>query len=202
MMKKDKKNIKAEKLTERQDSFCVEYVKDYNAKQAAIRAGYKEKTAESQASRLLRNVKVVKRINELKAKTTEKALKTVEDIMHELQTIAFSDPTLYFSELNDHTMTLQDFKKLPRELSAAIKKIKMSEGKAGIIVEFELYDKIKALEMLFRRFPESAQQYNHELKGEIVLKTSKMDDDYYKSMLDSHTNTSLNGEEDAETESN
>lgn len=42
----------------RQKQFVEEYVIDLNAKQAAIRAGYSERTAESQGSRLLSNVKV------------------------------------------------------------------------------------------------------------------------------------------------
>lgn len=42
-----------------------------NGKQAAIRAGYSPKTAESQASRLLSNVKVSGRAAELKASVLE-----------------------------------------------------------------------------------------------------------------------------------
>jgi phage terminase small subunit len=45
-------------LTEKQQRFVEEYLIDLNATQAAIRAGYSAKTAEVQASRLLRNVKV------------------------------------------------------------------------------------------------------------------------------------------------
>lgn len=44
----------------RHEKFCHEYIKDMNAKQAAIRTGYSEKSAESQSSRLLRNDKVKK----------------------------------------------------------------------------------------------------------------------------------------------
>ena len=40
------------------DRFVDEYLVDLNGTQAAIRAGYSEKTAAQQASRLLRNVKV------------------------------------------------------------------------------------------------------------------------------------------------
>ena len=37
------------KLTDKQEAFCLEYLIDLNATQAAIRAGYSEKTAASQA---------------------------------------------------------------------------------------------------------------------------------------------------------
>lgn len=45
-------------LTPKQQRFCEEYLIDLNATQAAIRAGYSEKTAQEQASRLLSNVMV------------------------------------------------------------------------------------------------------------------------------------------------
>lgn len=41
-------------LTPQQERFCQEYAVDYNGTNAAIRAGYAEKTAASQASRLLK----------------------------------------------------------------------------------------------------------------------------------------------------
>lgn len=56
-------------LTNKQLAFCREYVIDSNGKQAAIRAGYSEHTAESQASRLLSNVKVKVEIDRLLAIT-------------------------------------------------------------------------------------------------------------------------------------
>lgn len=45
-------------LTPKQSLFVKEYLVDLNATQAAIRAGYSEKTAYSQGERLLRNVEV------------------------------------------------------------------------------------------------------------------------------------------------
>ncbi|MDL4842824.1 terminase small subunit [Aquibacillus rhizosphaerae] len=52
------------KLTARQQMFIDEYLIDLNATQAAIRAGYSEKTAYSQGQRLLKNVEVHARIEE------------------------------------------------------------------------------------------------------------------------------------------
>jgi hypothetical protein len=45
-------------LTPKQRAFVLEYLKDRNATQAAIRAGYSEDTAYSQGQRLLKNVEV------------------------------------------------------------------------------------------------------------------------------------------------
>jgi phage terminase small subunit len=45
-------------LTPKQARFVEEYIVDLNGKRAAIRAGYSPKTAEVQASRLLRYAQV------------------------------------------------------------------------------------------------------------------------------------------------
>lgn len=52
-------------LKKRYERFCQEYVVDYNGTQAAIRAGYKKKSARQQASRLLALEEVLTRISEL-----------------------------------------------------------------------------------------------------------------------------------------
>jgi phage terminase small subunit len=59
-------------LTDKQEQFAQEYIIDLNATQAAIRAGYSEKTAGEQGSRLLKNVKVLTRIDELKQERAER----------------------------------------------------------------------------------------------------------------------------------
>ena len=46
----------AKELSDKQAAFVKEYLIDLNATQAAIRAGYSEKTAQEQSSRLLSNV--------------------------------------------------------------------------------------------------------------------------------------------------
>lgn len=52
-------------MTPKQDAFCREYIVDLNATQAAIRAGYSEKTAQEQSSRLLSNVIIQAKVQEL-----------------------------------------------------------------------------------------------------------------------------------------
>lgn len=75
------------KLNAKQEMFCKEYLIDLNATQAAIRAGYSEKTARSQGQRLLTNVDVLARVKELKDKRAEEleldaywVLKRLKDI--------------------------------------------------------------------------------------------------------------------------
>lgn len=46
-------------MTPKQERFCREYIIDYNGKQAAIRAGFSEKTAKSQATHMLRKAEIL-----------------------------------------------------------------------------------------------------------------------------------------------
>jgi hypothetical protein len=64
----DQAAAKTKKLTPRQELFCHEYIKDKNGKQAAIRAGFKEKAAAQVASRLLTYVNVKALVDQLSAK--------------------------------------------------------------------------------------------------------------------------------------
>jgi phage terminase small subunit len=59
-------------LNAKQRLFVAEYLKDLNATQAAIRAGYSAKTAASQGERLLRNVEIRRAIDVAMATREEK----------------------------------------------------------------------------------------------------------------------------------
>lgn len=75
------------KLTEKQKRFADEYLKDLNAKQAAIRSGYSPKTAEVQGSRLLSNAKVQAYIETKQKKIEEKTSVTIEWIIEQLKCV-------------------------------------------------------------------------------------------------------------------
>tara|TARA_R110000851_G_scaffold332695_1_gene509539 strand:+ start:628 stop:1101 length:474 start_codon:yes stop_codon:yes gene_type:complete len=62
------------KLTAKQESFCLEYVIDNNATQAAIRSGYSEDTARQIASQNLSKVNVADRIAVLRADISARTL--------------------------------------------------------------------------------------------------------------------------------
>ena len=59
------------KLTARQDRFCREYVVDFNARQAYIRAGYAEKAATVCASKMLTKSHIQARVAELNSKVNK-----------------------------------------------------------------------------------------------------------------------------------
>lgn len=154
------------KLTERQEQFCNEYLIDLNATQAAIRAGYKEKTAYSAGQRLLKHVEIQKRIQQLKNERSERTEISQDRVLKELAAIAFADATdfvqvtekpLYNSDgekMLDNAgkiimipdVEITETEKLKPEQKKAIASIK--QGRNGI--EVKLNDKTKALELLGR----------------------------------------------------
>lgn len=68
-------------LTPQQELFCAEYLVDYNGTKAAQRAGYAEKTAAAQASRLLKNVNILSRVRALQKERLEKLAVTQESVL-------------------------------------------------------------------------------------------------------------------------
>lgn len=156
----------AGKLNGRQQLFVLEYLIDRNATQAAIRAGYSEKTAKQIGSRLLTNVDVAEEIQRLGTKTAAKLEITRESIMQELASVGFArasdfvrvetEPAL---KLGIHPITgevinvpggycqtvrITDTDELPEDKAAALAGIK--QGANGI--EVKLHDKVRALELL------------------------------------------------------
>lgn len=74
-------------LTDKQARFVEEYLIDLNATQAAIRAGYSEKTANEQGSRLLANVSIQVAIQEKQKAHSEATGLTVAGILNDLETL-------------------------------------------------------------------------------------------------------------------
>lgn len=86
------------KLTPKQQLFVDEYIIDFNATQAAIRAGYSEKTANRIASRLLSKVDIQSAIQEAIDKRKERVEITQDDVVKEWAKLAFYDPRGFFDE--------------------------------------------------------------------------------------------------------
>jgi phage terminase small subunit len=82
-------------LNPREEQFCLEYLIDRNATQAALRAGYAESTAKDACKWIQeKNPKkpyLKKRIDEMKGKLSQRAEITVADVLGELAKIAMAD---------------------------------------------------------------------------------------------------------------
>ncbi len=75
------------KLTPRQRRFCDEYLIDLNATQAAIRAGYSEKTAKQIGQRLLTYVDLKNYIQERMAAKEKELIADSEEVLRYLTSV-------------------------------------------------------------------------------------------------------------------
>lgn len=190
-MNKSKSLPKAQTNMRLNNSQCLALVKFIqsgckNLSQAVIDAGYSEKSVQPQVAQLLKN----EAFNNIVKIFTEKAIKDVgERVLKELELIGFFDIKDLFehgtgSNTGENTIKMKNVMEMGYQ-SRAIKKIKHEQrsvyGADGEIVavvdkyEYELWDKLKALEMLgnnLRLFdPDQARDNkdNRELLPRIYL---------------------------------
>jgi len=79
------------KLTNKQARFVDEYLVDLNATQAAIRAGYSEKTAMEQGYQLLQKTSVQERIQILMNERSKRTEITADQVLEGIADIAFAE---------------------------------------------------------------------------------------------------------------
>lgn len=79
------------KLTNKQKRFCEEYLIDLNATQAAVRAGYSEKTADRIANQNLKKLEVQQYLQKLMQDRSERTKISADDVVRELERIAMTD---------------------------------------------------------------------------------------------------------------
>jgi len=136
-------------LNEKQARFAREYLVDLNATQAAIRAGYSEKTAHVQGSRLLTNAEVTAEVQRLMAKREQRTEVTADRVVKELAHIAFSDITEIVSGGAGAVLYVQELSSLPehvRRCIAEVSEVQSAEG--GGQLKVKLHSKVQALRML------------------------------------------------------
>lgn len=171
MAKKSKKNAKkkatkkkvAKKKTARklpaltisQKRFCqiLHSMKHPNKTRAYELAGFKAKgsVASAAVTRLLKNVKVAAYMEELGKRQEARAERKADEIIAELEIIAFSNISEYLS-FNASGVKLKDSKDLTRKQLSAIAEVSHTETQAGGTKRIKLYDKRAALVDLGKRF--------------------------------------------------
>ena len=115
-------------LTEKQRHFCLEYMRNgNNGMQAAIKAGYSNKTAKEQASYLLTNVNISKFLDQLKNDLGLRIGISAEAIASEMAKIGFSNVKSIF----DDEGNLKPVGELSDAEAACIASIEVEELFAG-----------------------------------------------------------------------
>lgn len=156
------------KLTPKQQRFADEWLIDMNGTAAAIRAGYSVKSAEVTASKLLRNPKVRAYIDQRMAELSRRTGVTQERIIRELARIAFVNPpdVVDMDEARIMATATED-----DTAAIASVKVKRIPGEAGEGVEREIRfaDKIKALELLGKRFGMWLDRQQVDVQGAVQI---------------------------------
>lgn len=169
-------------LTKKQQRFVDEYLIDLNATQAAIRAGYSEKTANRIGNENLSKLVIQNEINK-RMKDREARTEIIQDmVVRELAAIAFSNGADYSKVVTKQgiddagkaveyfDVELKNTDDLTTEQKKAIAGIKQT--KFGISVE--TCDKVKALELLGKHLGMFKDKV--EVSGTLKAEQSKLDD--------------------------
>jgi len=140
-------------LNDNQLAFCQYYIQDFNATQAAIKAGYSAKTAKSIASTLLTKINIQAQVNKF---VNERKVRTQIDsdtVLLELLKIAKSD----IRRVLDDNCGIKKISDIDDDTAACISSIEVDEIQdfdrgdkvfIGFSKKVKLWDKMKALDLL------------------------------------------------------
>lgn len=153
--KTKKDEVSTRPLTILQKRFCLilHGMRHPNQAEALYLAGSKSKgtNLETSASRMSSNVKVKAYLDELSKKAESRAEKKADDIIRELEHLAFSRMDNYLS-FGPSGITLKNMDTMTPEQIAAIAEVSETETKEGGSRKFKLHDKRAALVDLGKRF--------------------------------------------------
>ena len=135
-------------LTPKQQRFIEEYLVDLNATQAAIRAGYKAKTARQAGAENLTKPDIREEIRKRRKAQRKRTRITADKVLRELACIAFSD-LRDFASWGPAGFVLKDSTRLPFGKSRCVAHVAQSRtANGGESIRFKLHDKVKALKLL------------------------------------------------------
>ena len=162
------------RLNDRQRAWCEAYVNNFNAKQAAMKAGYKKEQASTMGWKLRQKPEIQLYLAWLKLRVSYKAWVRPEDILDEYVRLSFADIT-DFVQVKNGKMHIVDSDKIDGQLVKSIK-----QGKDGVTVE--LYDKMQALSKLERFFEEMPKDWKQVLEEKkVAIMEAKLEMERQKS---------------------
>ena len=155
-------------MTNKQKRFCVEYLIDLNATQAAIRAGYSTSTAGAIGAENLKKPQIRACIDKALAEQSKRTGVTADRVVRELAKVAFvnSDDVVDFDSVTVKSDASKD--DTAAIASVRVKTIPTKDGE-GIEREIKLADKLKALELLGKRFGLFTDNVNVSGEGMVQI---------------------------------
>lgn len=159
-------------LTDKQKAFCEYYVIDWNATQAAIKAGYSESSARQLASDTLSKHYIQEYIEEIQKDLGKLCGVSAARNILELKKMAYTDIT----DFKKGWLTEKDFEDLTEDQKGALSEIqyvdKATQFGTERIVKFKVHDKKGAIETLNKMLG-----YNAVVKTEVEIKETFTDDE-------------------------
>jgi phage terminase small subunit len=140
---------------QRRTRFIKEYLLDQNATRAASAAGYSEKCAHAQGSRLLKDAEVCAEIEAKNAKLNAKYDLSADRIKQEIARLCYYDPAEYWNA-NGTAKAMHEISEDARRAIGGFECAELYEGSGearaqiGYIKKFKLMDKGRALELAAR----------------------------------------------------
>ena len=137
-------------LTAKQKVFVQEYLVDLNATQAAIRAGYSQRTAGWIGPQLLGKTHIAEAVQGAMAKREERTEITQDRVLKEYAKLAFLDPRRFYNEDGQ----LLQVHELPEDVAAALSSMEVVTERAGelelAVRKIKFSDKKAALDSIAR----------------------------------------------------
>lgn len=167
------------KLTEKQKTFCEVYVRTFNKLAALKEAGYftpkytggsQDKLIEHDFERVINAPQVQEYIHLLKQSVASRLGFSMDDIVDEFKSMAFTNMDDYVTWTNDG-MTLKSSSQLTRAQKAGILEIKETSNRNSKVVTIKLHNKQPALEKLFEVLKELEE---HEAKVDGPAKITQV----------------------------
>jgi len=164
-------------LNDKQKRFAEEYLLDLNATQSAIRAGYSEKTAYSQAFDLLKKPEIQEQIQTLKKERSERTKIDADWLLNRLADEAEAD----VADLYNESGGLRPVTEWPdiwrKGLVAGIdthQEYTYEDGKKvpdGVTMKVRLSDRIKRLELIGKHVDVQAfkEKVDHNISGSNIM---------------------------------
>jgi len=142
-------------MTHKQERFVDEYLLDFNATQAAIRAGYNPHSAASIGEENLKKPDIQIAIHDRQATIKQQLDVEQEDVLGELIRIGFANIDDFLSWDSHGQVSFLNFDDIPYDTKAAVKSYKNrvrydKNGNRVETIELVLHDKLLALDKLFR----------------------------------------------------
>ena len=136
-------------LSPRRERFVLEYLKDGNATQAYLRAGYAPRGAQPSASRLLRDPRIEAAVTAGRQQIAEALAPTVERIAQEYASMAFANLSDFVSTGSDGRLRI-DLDKASQAQQAGILELKITDHRKGEQTVVLKLGKLQALAALTR----------------------------------------------------